>query len=356
MRQAQAIWRQRGPIGKFHNIVIFIRSSPQRREAFKQCLPVGDDQINGDLMVKLDNATRWNSTYDSIRRGLKLKNRIRFFCIEYSDRISEDQLTDDDWNHLSEIFEGLKPFYEATLRVESNAGKGHHGAIWEVLPTLEALLSEMEDGRRRLEQAGRGQTPLAVAYQNAWEKLNKYYNITDDSHSIYAAATLFNPARRQDYFDQQWTTLEMKSWKQRMLYTVKKIWEDNYKGKEPIRQSMPPKRQPDFLDRFFSKHRDKAGSDAFDSYIQGTPVVFINDDEEDLLNWWQVIGDPQLRQQAYDLLSIPAMSAEVERIFSSAKRTISPDRHRLSDETIEQLELLRNWWLRGLATQIRRKR
>jgi hypothetical protein len=68
------------------------------------------------------------------------------------------------------------------------------------------------------------------------------------------------------------------------------------------------------------------------------------------------MGDPQLRQQAYDLLSIPAMSAEVERIFSSAKRTISLDRHRLSDETIKQLELLRNWWSRGLVTKIRRNR
>ena len=148
----------------------------------------------------------------------------------------------------------------------------------------------------------------------------------------------------------------MKSWKESMLHTVKKIWEDNYKDKEPIRQSIPLKRKPDFLDRFFNKHRDKATGDAFDSYVRGTPVVFINDDEEDLLNWWQVMGDPQLRQQAYDLLSIPAMSAEVERIFSSAKRTISLDRHRLSDEAIEQLELLRHWWLRGLATQIRRKR
>jgi hypothetical protein len=68
------------------------------------------------------------------------------------------------------------------------------------------------------------------------------------------------------------------------------------------------------------------------------------------------MGDLKLRQQAYDLLSIPAMSAEVERVFSSAKRTISLDRHALSDETIEQLELLRYWWLRGLATQIRRNR
>ena len=43
MQQAQAEWRQRGAIGKFHNIVVFIRSSSQRREAFRRCLPAGDD-------------------------------------------------------------------------------------------------------------------------------------------------------------------------------------------------------------------------------------------------------------------------------------------------------------------------
>ena len=69
-----------------------------------------------------------------------------------------------------------------------------------------------------------------------------------------------------------------------MLQTVKKIWEDNYKDKEPVRQSIPPKRKPDFLDRFFNKHRDKTAGDAFNSYVRGTLVIFINDDEEDLLN------------------------------------------------------------------------
>jgi hypothetical protein len=35
------------------------------------------------------------------------------------------------------------------------------------------------------------------------------------------------------------------------------------------------------------------------------------------------------------------MSAEVERVFSSAKRLVAPDRIRLNDETIEYLELLK---------------
>lgn len=35
MKAAQEVWRRQGPVGKFHNVVVFIRSSSQRREAFK---------------------------------------------------------------------------------------------------------------------------------------------------------------------------------------------------------------------------------------------------------------------------------------------------------------------------------
>ena len=37
------------------------------------------------------------------------------------------------------------------------------------------------------------------------------------------------------------------------------------------------------------------------------------------------------------------MSAEAERVFSGARRTISWDRARLSARTIERLECLKNW-------------
>ena len=46
---------------------------------------------------------------------------------------------------------------------------------------------------------------------------------------------------------------------------------------------------------------------------------------------------------ALDLLSIPVMSAEVERVFSSAKRLVTADRNRLQDNTIEVLQLLKYW-------------
>jgi hypothetical protein len=80
---------------------------------------------------------------------------------------------------------------------EGRAKSGFYGAVWEVLLALEGLLGLIEAKRHNLDSHGRGKTPLAVAYQNAWEKLSKYYNKTDNSYSIYAAATLLYPNYRK---------------------------------------------------------------------------------------------------------------------------------------------------------------
>jgi hypothetical protein len=43
-------------------------------------------------------------------------------------------------------------------------------------------------------------------------------------------------------------------------------------------------------------------------------------------------------------MSIPAMSAECERVFSSAKRMITDDRNRLREDIIEASEYLNIWY------------
>jgi len=50
---------------------------------------------------------------------------------------------------------------------------------------------------------------------------------------------------------------------------------------------------------------------------------------------------------AMDLFSIPAMSSECEREFSSAANVITDGRNRLADETIEALEIQKNWLNKG---------
>ena len=49
MREAQAAWHKKGLVGKLYNIVVFVRSSTLRREAFLRVV-VGDDS-DGKLIL-----------------------------------------------------------------------------------------------------------------------------------------------------------------------------------------------------------------------------------------------------------------------------------------------------------------
>jgi hypothetical protein len=61
--------------------------------------------------------------------------------------------------------------------------------------------------------------------------------------------------------------------------------------------------------------------------------------------------EPKLRdlaRMALDYLTIPAMSAEPERVFSAAKITLSQRRCALGDDVINALECLKSWQRDGL--------
>jgi hypothetical protein len=62
---------------------------------------------------------------------------------------------------------------------------------------------------------------------------------------------------------------------------------------------------------------------------------------------------PNLSKLALDILSIPAMSAEVERLFSATKLTITDLRTRLGLNMVEALLCLKSWYkLKGVEFKI----
>jgi hypothetical protein len=78
------LWRKKGPIGKLHNTVRFIRRSPQRREEFAGFAETGQLGFEClDLQVLSDNAIRWNSTYTFIDRAIKLRDQIDLFTARH---------------------------------------------------------------------------------------------------------------------------------------------------------------------------------------------------------------------------------------------------------------------------------
>ena len=66
----------------------------------------------------------------------------------------------------------------------------------------------------------------------------------------------------------------------------------------------------------------------------------------DSRSWWlektQQISYPNLSRMALDILSIPAMSADPERLFSSAKLLISDLRNKLSMDIIKAFKYLKS--------------
>lgn len=64
--------------------------------------------------------------------------------------------------------------------------------------------------------------------------------------------------------------------------------------------------------------------------------------------WWiettQQSTYQNLSKLALDLLSIPAMSAEPEKLFSATKLTISDQRNQLGVKMIEALACLKSWY------------
>jgi hypothetical protein len=57
---------------------------------------------------------------------------------------------------------------------------------------------------------------------------------------------------------------------------------------------------------------------------------------------------PRLSYMAIDILSIPAMSDEPERVFSGARRTILWERGQMEPETLEMTECLKHWKRSGI--------
>jgi hypothetical protein len=88
----------------------------------------------------------------------------------------------------------------------------------------------------------------------------------------------------------------------------------------------------------------------FTQYIKGTDGEGATTELTEIFNpitWWSTASYPSMRQWAFNTLSCPATSCECERVFSSAKKLITPERNSLADNTIEVLECLKAWFDKG---------
>src|SRR5215213_807436 len=233
----------------------------------------------------------------------------------------------------SSIQSFLEPFHRATLETQ-----GDYATLDRVLFSMDILIRCFEQGLSEY----RDDKEFLSRIQKGWEALDKYYSKTDDS-ALYAAALILHPERCLTYLRSNWKS----RWQKVILKKVRDLWNSycdrfptsSHEGKQP--ESRPLDKY-DQIARSLTKYRPTS-QDEFEDYSNAEPSEI---ESLSALEWWcqdsQRKRWPRLSCMAIDILSIPPMSAEPERVFSGARRTIAWDRAQLLASVIETTECLKH--------------
>ncbi len=94
---------------------------------------------------------------------------------------------------------------------------------------------------------------------------------------------------------------------------------------------------------FMDLHPDTNPVDLYDDEIYLAVPLLPNSSNFNIIKWWlaQEAVWPSLTKIAFDMLTIPVMSAEYERVFSSLKLMITDRRNAFKEAVIEANECLR---------------
>jgi len=390
-------WRRKGPTGKLHNVVKYITASPQRIGAFEDIQRKNVAGENNGAVLKLvkDNFTRWNSFDDCAERAIKLRASIDEYIEEERDHwtnyqrrpdqrrhekryargkepsILQDQLSSDDWDVVVQYHEILRPFRSATLQLQGQVG-GCTGAIWQVLPVFERLLTHLEDQRyihrpvdsQEMKSNGwndrkrKGSSePEYLATEHhfstninlGWQKLDEYYARLDQS-PIFCAAVVLHPRQKWRWFEKHWAGHQ--EWIDQAKVSIEQLWRE-YKNDEPAAQRQyPPAKASVQVDEWSDDEEGVQSSvDQLAQYYAEPPHDRSLPADKSPISYWIAKKNvwPQLATMALDIYSAPAMSDEPERIFSQTGHILAPRRRSLTGKSMEQLMCMKSWLKQGVA-------
>ena len=189
------------------------------------------------------------------------------------------------------------------------------------------------------QQQHRNNLPLLNRILISWYKFDEYYKLTDESPA-FTTAILLHPRLRRSYLEKAWS--HQQQYISPAIDEARNLWRAHYKRTKVIEA-----KEEEYLDEIdkwqHETYHQGHTEDEFERFINGeSHMVGCS-----AIEWWaspsQIHLYPCLHQMAFDVFSIPPMSAEVERVFSGARRTISWERTKLTAATIEEVECLKHW-------------
>jgi hypothetical protein len=318
-------WRKKGPLGMLHNFIVYLQTSVQRMQDFLR--------LSKGRRPARDNATRWSSWAKCLKIATSspVYEAIVAYFEDYADEECKlDKLSDEDWELLRQVHKFLDSLAQTTKALESNVV-----TLDKVLPAMDFILKRFEDGKAQFAD----HLHLSKMFNSGWMKMNKYYKMTDET-PVYVAALVLNPKWKWSYIHKNWD----KAWYAKSKRLLDDLWE-LYKPQNIIVPLPPkPKTTNEFL-LFLEQQEvtEQVLDDELAHYLS-QPKLNVHDARA----WWMEETQqklyPNLSKMALDILSIPAMSAEPERLFSATKLMITDQRNLLGMRMIEALACLKSWY------------
>ncbi|KAG9376555.1 hypothetical protein A1F94_013102 [Pyrenophora tritici-repentis] len=329
--KVEELWKKFGCLGRLHNLVRYIRLTPQRREEFATIIIGGDlSQFDGLELIQ-NNSTRWNSWFYSITRALNVRERLELFSARHvpgkgSVGIANFKLDGQHWFELERLNSLSKTSMLQLCFLKISETKDHYHDI------------HTEDDNNFTWKYLQG------CADAAWLKCVEYYNNQQlnwqnrfpedtDLPPAYYAAQILDPYRKWGWFRQEWVLHgdeEKKRWFENAQLAVKHLWETEYKETRKERDPDPAfDRQ-----REHKRIRIDAPVSTTDLYEQYISTDRLHNEEagcNEAIAYWLSRYDSQ-RDLARFALDI------------SAKLTIVDRRGRLKADIIEACECLRAWY------------
>lgn len=190
------------------------------------------------------------------------------------------------------------------------------GSIADVLPAMEFLLNHIDVQRKHF--AGREDcVSLVEGLDAAWDKLCHYYQATDVA-PVYIVAVVCDPRRKFKWFEQMWK--KTPEWIEVAKTKLLEFYEgyrdkssDRAHGNNSDGRIITFESWPYTVETTSLRSRAQVITE-LDDYLSTSQIELDEDPWEYLKanrNRW-----PTVVKMAFDVLAIPAMSAEPERVFS----------------------------------------
>lgn len=172
--------------------------------------------------------------------------------------------------------------------------------------------------------------------------------MTEFNPVLYAAVAL-HPAMKFDQFNIAWA--EHPQWIDDAQQIVRNLWLDIDKPEYSATLPNTPLPMSETTDHpVFNAWKHKRATNVMrDELEEFLSLRTVNSIHDPRLWWLEHRTDyPALSQMALDILAVPAMLAEVERVFSSASLTIADPHNQLGGEVVEAIGCPKSWLQSGM--------